>query len=274
MLNLIFPACYIGIENREWNRWQVKQIFNTRRFGKALLTAIDKSRYMWGKKRAKIDNCNVQLPVYCMLFKWAIQIQMNIHENDPLLTIQNFRHSYCELLSEQLLEISEFLRQHTAKEIQTNSTMAVPESILCTNALMWEQIKKKKAEGGREGGDILQCSVNVSTVREIAPTHPGNRTKAQLGHWFCPVCSSSSTAKNLQDKFLKRRFSWKFRGLLQWNMQFVRQAGYSGANWGVWSTWRGQVLVLLQNLLHNKSYLLILKPQTLQPALSHMSRNH
>lgn len=154
-----------------------------------------------------------------------------------------------------LIEISAFLRQYATKEIQTSSTTPVPESILCTNAHMWVQIKKFRLR------ESTSCNAQSSlfTVREMPPTHPGNTTKALLEHWFCPVCSFSSAAKNYQEKFLKRIFPWRFRGLLQWHVQFVRQAGYSGgwgqcfAKWGVWSTWKGQVLVLLQNLLCNKS---------------------
>lgn len=93
----------------------------------------------------------------------------------------------------------------------------------------------------------------------MPPTHPGNRTKAQLRHFFYSVCSFGRAVKNHPDKFLKRRFPWRFHGLLQWNLQSARLAGYSGrwwqslAKWGVWSTWRGQVPVLPQNLLCNKS---------------------
>lgn len=80
--------------------------------------------------------------------------------------------------------------------------MAVPESIVCTNAHMSVQKEKKKKNKQVKGEDILQCSVNLFTVKEMPPTHPGDRTKALLGHWLCPVHSFSSTAKTHQDKFL------------------------------------------------------------------------
>lgn len=87
------------------------------------------------------------------------------------------------------------------------------------------------------------------------------QNQSSAGTLVLPLVLFRQRSKNHQDKFLKRRFPWRFCGLFAVKPAVCKagrvlrslMAMFYFAKWGGWSTWRGQVLVLLQNLLRNKS---------------------
>lgn len=103
------------------------------------------------------------------------------------------------------------------------------------------------------------------------------QNQSSAGTLVLPLVLFRQRSKNHQDKFLKRRFPWRFCGLLQWNLQCVRQAGCSGHWWqcftllseGVGALGGGRCLCC-----YRICSAINLQPQTSQPALPCMYRQH
>lgn len=110
----------------------------------------------------------------------------------------------------------------------------------------------------REG--ILQCSVNLFTLRKCLQHILVAEPKLSWDFGSAPCALSAAQQKpsrQVPEEEISLEVLWPFavKPAVCKAGRVLRSlmAMFYFAKWEGWSTWRGQVLVLLQNLLHNKS---------------------